>query len=127
MASVKVLSIGIADEFPTVIIAAAYKIELPIQYVKSLTHAAGFPSMTDYAYWDDITEQLEWAEPYAQVDFSVENCIELLVQQSINEGFKYDPDVIAPGKYHDQDLAINFSIERLRKAFTCHFVHNSRA
>lgn len=127
MASVKVLAIGIADEFPTVIVAAAHQIELPDEYVKSIKHAAGFPSLVDYAYWDEIIEQVPWNAPYAQVEFSVKNCTELLVQQSIDEGFVYNPDVIAPGEYSKQDLAINFSIERLRKAFVCDFVHNSRA
>lgn len=70
MASVKVLAIGIADEFPTVIVAAAHQIELPDEYVKSLTHAAGFPSLVDYAYWNEIIEQVPWNAPYAQVRLS---------------------------------------------------------
>ena len=127
MAIVKVLSVAISDEFPEVIVAAAHKIRLPVQYVKSLTNAAGFPSLVDYMYWDDINEQLEVSDPYATVEFSVTNMVDILVKQAADEKFEYNTDVITPGEYSKQDLAINFSIERLRKAFVCHFVHNNRA
>jgi hypothetical protein len=127
MAIVKVLSVAISDEFPEVIVAAAHKIRLPVQYTKSLTKAAGFPSLVDYMYWDDINEQLEVSDPYATVEFSVTNMVDILAKQAADEKFEYDPDVIAPGEYSKQDLAINFSIERLRKIFVCAFVHNSRA
>lgn len=124
---VKVLSISISDEHPNYIIANAYKIVLPVTYIASLAYAAGFPSMNDYAFWDDVNDQIGEQEPYATATFLVEaDDIAVLLQQIESSKFTYDPDVIAAGEAHDEDLAINFAIEQLRKAFTCHFVHNTR-
>ena len=41
MATVQVLSIGIADEFPTVIVATAHRIELPISIHKIVNIRSG--------------------------------------------------------------------------------------
>jgi hypothetical protein len=127
MAKVKVLSVAIADEHPRYLVCEAYEIELPIEYIGALTYGGGYPSFDNYAYWDTITEQLEEATSFATCTFDIAGKIGLLNEQAKDEGFAYDPECLASGEAGREDLAMNFTIERLRLAFTCNFVHNSRA
>ena len=127
MPKVKVLSVNIADEHPRYLVCEAFEIELPIEYIGALTYRGGYPSFDNYAYWDTITEQLEGSVHYASVMYDITGHVKILTQQAGEEGFIYNPDVVAPGKAGEEDVAMNFTIERLRKAFACHIVHNSRA
>ena len=127
MKKVNVLSIAIGDEYPAFILASVHTIIMPDDFEKDLVHSAGFPSLPDYLHWDHILTEIETNQPFCDVKYDVSSQVSILYEELKANSFQYDPDVIAAGDYSRIDLVANYAISKMCKAFSCVFVHNSRA